>query len=417
MKRTFLTTGLVALLAACSTAEAGPEWLGSATDSAGVRMINNPQEGLWTPETRWTLTEELRIGDIAGELVYQFGAVTALDVDSDGSVFVMDQQAAEVRVFDAQGEYLRTLGGPGSGPGELGPAGSAVLITDAGEVLVPDLTNARLNRYLVDGTPEASIPLDIVAAGIPLRWKLTPDQRLLAQLRALPNPDVEFTEPVGDPIVTFSDDGAPTDTALVLPPGLSIQGGGAGGAPRVVLFSPEPVWDLGPDGTFVNAMNDSYRVRFQDADGRVTQILQRDVEKQPVTESDMRGMRDLLKRIVLAQGAPPAAAEQLVAGFEFAENYPAFLNLLVAPDGSVWLQQVQTVADLMAGGAESFDPQDLGSHRWDIFDGEGRYLGVLEFPVGFTPLKLVTGQVYGTWQDDLGVPYVMRLSIDKPIVE
>lgn len=416
MKRHILTTGLVALLAGCSTADAGPEWLGSVTDSAGIRMVSNPTEGIWTPETQWRLTEELRIGDIAGELVYQFGAIVAMDVDQDGNLFVMDQQAAEVRVFDAQGQYLRTLGGPGSGPGELGPAGSAVLITDDGLVLVPDLTNARLNRYRTDGTDEASIPLDIVAAGIPLRWKLSPDQRVLAQLRAVPNPDAEITEPTGDPIVTFGEDGSPADTALVLPPGLSFQRG-AGGSTRIVLFSPEPVWDIGPDGAFVSAMNDAYRVEFANTAGEVTQILQRAVDAQPVTDGDVRRMKELLRRLMLDQGAPPAAVQGFLDGVEFAENYPAFLNLFAAPDGSVWLQQVQTAEDLMASGAESFDPQDLGSHRWDIFDGEGRYLGVLEFPVGFTPLKLLPGQVYGTWKDDLGVPYVMRLAIEKPLAE
>lgn len=408
--------GLVALLAGCSAADAGPAWLGSVTDSAGIRMINNPTEGIWTPETQWRLTEELRIGDIAGELVYQFGSIVAVDVDRDGNLFVMDQQAAEVRVFDAQGQYLRTLGGPGSGPGELGPAGSAVLITADGLVLVPDLTNARVNRYLVDGTPEASIPLDIVATGIPLRWKLTPDQRVLAQLRTVPNPDAEITEPTGDPIVTFGEDGSPADTAHVLPPGLSIQQG-AGGSTRIVLFSPEPVWDVGTDGGFVSAMNDAYRVEFVNADGGVTQILQRAVEPQPVTDGDVRYMKELFRRLILDQGAPPAAVQTILDGLEFAENYPAFLNLLVASDGSVWLQQIQTAEDLMASGAESFNPQDLGSHRWDIFDAEGRYLGVLEFPVGFTPLRLLPGQVYGTWNDDLGVPYVKRLAIERPLAQ
>ncbi len=290
------------------------------------------------------------------------------------------------------------------------------MITDDGLVLVPDLTNARLNRYRTDGTDETSIPLDIVATGIPLRWKLSTDQRVLAQLRTLPNPDAPASDPVGDPVVTFGDDGSPADTAHVLPPGLSFQQG-AGGSTRIVLFSPEPVWDIREGGGFVSAMNDAYRVEFTNAAGEVTQILQHDVESQPVTDSDVGHMKDLLRRLMLDQGAPPAAVQGFLDGVEFAENYPAFLNLLVAPDGSVWLQQVQTAEDLMASGAESFDPQDLGSHRWDIFDGEGRYLGVLEFPVGFTPLRLLPGQVYGTWKDELGVPYVMRLSIEKPLAE
>lgn len=412
MKRTTLTMGLVALFAGCSAADAGPEWFGTVTDSAGIRIIDNPREGIWTPETTWRLTEELRIGELAGDEAYQFGSIVAIDVDANGNLFVLDQQAAELRVFDAAGSFLYAMGGPGSGPGELGPAGSAVLITDDGGVLVPDLTNARLNRYGLDGMVQPSVPLDIVATGIPLRWKLSPDQRVLAQLRAIPDPEAEVTEPQGDPIVTFSDDGSPADTALVLPPGLSFQAGG--GRTRIVLFSPEPVWDVGADGSFATAMNDAYRVEIKNAAGELTRILQRGVDPTPVTDADVTQIKELFRRLVLAQGAPPAAVQTLVERLEFAENYPAFLNLLVAPDRSVWLQHVRTAQDLAAAGAEAFDPQDLGSNRWDVFDGEGRYLGLMEFPVGFTALKLLPGKVYGTWKDDLGVPYVMVLAIEDP---
>lgn len=57
---------------------------------------------------------------------------------------------------------------------------------------------------------------------------------------------------------------------------------------------------------------------------------------------------------------------------ELADHYPAFASLLVGPGGSLWVQRFRTGDDL-AGAEGVFDPQDMGSSEWDVFDGEGGY--------------------------------------------
>lgn len=37
------------------------EWTGTAADSAGVRIVVNPDQGLWTSESRWKLERDLTI--------------------------------------------------------------------------------------------------------------------------------------------------------------------------------------------------------------------------------------------------------------------------------------------------------------------------------------------------------------------
>jgi hypothetical protein len=403
--------GLILLLSACA-GDAGPEWMGTVSDSVGVRIVQNPTEGLWTPESQWTVTEELRIGEVTGEPEYQFGNLIGIDLDDAGNIYAVDQQAQEVRVFDANGTYLRTLGGPGSGPGELGAAASGVWIGPDGRARVADLANGRLNFYLPDGTPDGSFNIPL-AQGIPIRWKMSPEGLLLGQLRVLPQAgqDVPEGPPDGDAIVAYNDDGTIADTVHTLPPGLSIQA--TGGQPRVTIFSPEPVWDQTIDGTFVSAMNSAYRVEFWSADGQLTQVLNRDVTRKPVTETDEATMLRLLGNLFAEQGLPPATVQQVLQGFDFADTYPAFLNLLVADDGSTWLQQIQTADELAAGGDE-FNPQDLGSSRWDVFDREGRYLGELTFPERLTPLKSTGDAVWGIARDELDVQYIVKLRVVRP---
>jgi hypothetical protein len=95
------------------------DWAGTVVDSAGIPVVQNPTDGLWGPEAGWTVVEELSIGAMEGEDVYQFGQIIGVDVDADGNVYIADGQVQDVRVFDAMGTYVRTIGSAGSGPGEL----------------------------------------------------------------------------------------------------------------------------------------------------------------------------------------------------------------------------------------------------------------------------------------------------------
>ena len=73
----------------------------------------------------------------------------------------------------------------------------------------------------------------------------------------------------------------------------------------------------------------------------------------------------------------------------------------------------------MAADAEEeveFDVLAIGSPEWEIFDSEGRYLGVVTLPEHFTPLIADGDYLYGTWTDELDVQYVMRLQVNRPMI-
>ncbi len=68
----------------------------------------------------------------------------------DGLVYITDTGNERVQVFTTEGEFVRMLGTPGSGAGELmEPVGIAV--TDDGTVLVADTNNGRIARFTPDG--------------------------------------------------------------------------------------------------------------------------------------------------------------------------------------------------------------------------------------------------------------------------
>ena len=395
-------------LAACSGGDAGGEWAGTELDSAGIHLVHNPAEGLWSEGEAWTFEEDLRIGALEGPVELQFGQITAMDVDAEGNIYVADSQAQEIRVFGSDGSHLRTLGGPGNGPGELGGQLTAVFADDDGRVRVVDLMNQRVNTFAPDGSSAGSFPLDMTG-GIPMRWEELPSGRLLAQLRGMNMPGMDAHEE-GDPLVVFSDEGEVVDTVHYLPRGQMMDF--SGGVPSFTLFETEPLWEAGPGGTLLTAVNTDYRVQVRDADASIRHVLTRPFERRPVEEADKEVFLRLMRQAMEDQGqAPPQAIDMMMDRVSFAESYPAFGNLLAGPLGSVWVQRILTASDVRGEEDVEIDPQDLGSPDWDVFDPQGRFLGVVTLPRRFTPMTVREDALYGVWLDDLDVQHVLRLRI------
>ena len=62
---------------------------------------------------------QAEIGPETGLPEAEFRRVSDLAADADGAVYIVDQMADRVVVFDSDGNYVRTLGQSGRGLGEL----------------------------------------------------------------------------------------------------------------------------------------------------------------------------------------------------------------------------------------------------------------------------------------------------------
>ncbi len=383
-------------------------------DSAGIAIVVNGATGAWDADG-WTVEEELSIGVAEGDPNYQFGGISAagIDVASDGRIFVLDQQAQEISVFDSEGTYLSSMGGAGSGPGELSP-GTGGLLVGAGDTLyVPDLGLQRVTRFAPDGAEAGSFPIDL-QDGIPLKWALTPDHRLLAQVRSIPM-TADEDAPQENRLVILDGSGEVTDTFLQLPVGETFQGSGDAFSMR--LFSPEAVWGQLSDGRVASGMNGEYRFEIRSADGELERIVQMPVEPEPVTDSDQRRILGMMRQLYQDQGVPPEAVEQIMGGVDFAETFPAYANIMGGPSGSIWVQHVQNPEDTQEedeADMELTELQDLGAPGWDVFDSEGRYLGVVQVPEAFTPVRFLDDVIWGIQRDEFDVQHVAKLRIGTP---
>ena len=87
-----------------------------------------------------------------------FGDIRGIQAASNGTIYVLDFQATEVRAYDPDGQYLRTIAGPGEGPGEITEANGILLSGDTLVVIEAGLPVQRVTAEdrsaYVEGTLE-----------------------------------------------------------------------------------------------------------------------------------------------------------------------------------------------------------------------------------------------------------------------
>ena len=271
----------------------------------------------------------------------------------------------------------------------------------SGEIWTVDPAGQGIQRFAVDEGYLGAIPFNIMG-GMPIRLDEV-DGSVIAQRRGI-GLDGTFGES-GDAVATIGEE--TTDTLLVLPVGLTVTM--EGGTPRVALFAPEPRWDVADDGATAIAMDNLYRVEVRDATGTLRRIVQRDVQPVEVTESMESALKQAMRDQMEAFGAPPAAIEPALQQMEFAETAPLLVQLVLESDGHLWVQRTTSISE--AAEQLDFDFQDLGSPRWDVFDPEGTYLGQVELPDRFQPLRLIDGVFWGFALDEFDVQSVVGMRI------
>lgn len=402
---------LALLATACGNAPDHREWGGAVHDSGGITVVRNPEVGLWGERERWVLDELLRIGVSNGESSYQFGDIVDITIGATGELFVLDGLAAKVRVFSSEGVFLRAFGSAGSGPGQFSSGGvTALLHGRADTLLVMDMGNQRVVRFLENGATAGGYRVDFVDHGIPLQWAVLPDTTLAVQLHPFPRPDVDPAT-ARDLIVTLDGRGAVQDTLLdiAVNPMFAMRNG----RPTVIYFAPEPTWAIGAQGWIYYGVSNAYRVQYHRVDGQLIRIVGKESILASVEDADKRILLDAFSELMEQNGSRPEALAEFRARAEFADVFPAYKQLREGMDGTLWIQAVAPVRSM---GIDAFRRQlDLGTAEWDVFNREGLFLGRVVMTDRFSPLRFREDRIYGVWRDEVDVPYLMVLRIRVPV--
>jgi len=351
--------------------------------------------GQQEPQTA-PLQIDLRIGVTEGDPQFMFGDIRGVEAGSDGTIYVLDYLASEIRAFDSTGRYLRTLTRKGQGPGELKAANgmmlvgdSALWIQDHGQwmMIAVDLNGEELTRFKMP-----VLSFGYVWSGIIDHrgrfWKeviVSDEPRQYPPKEGLIEGHARGYLKSYDPRTETTDSiyvGDLTDRTLIA----RIKGGYSY---RVVPYTPRRITVVDPAGGFWQVSGTAYRIARLDEQGDTALVIEVAADPVPVTDQD----RERASKGVGEESPEQQRLAQQIAG-AMPEVKPWITGLVMDDVGRLWAQRTAT---------------DGEPAIYDVFRADGGYVGTVT--LGFTPyfpIRIRHGRVYGAVRDSLDVPSVVR---------
>jgi hypothetical protein len=350
----------------------GVEWKGTIEIKDGATIVKNPKDPIYD-EPVLELTEDLVIRGSEEVEEQMFQSIHTLDVDEEGNFYILDEQAGNIKVFDQNGDFVKTIGRKGQGPGEFGMPIS-LFLSQQGHIIVNDMGQRKIQYFDMGGNylKEFSIADKflffgpMVTSGRDLIVTYTvPQEKPVTVLQKL---DSEFA-----PILTFTS--LPMDT----PPMINIFVARSLSSLRWTLtYEDEIIW--------ADIKNPEFELSLQDTDGKLKRIITREYDPISITADD----KDRL--IEETFGDNPTDQWDV----RFPDYYPPFSGFSFDDFGHLFVKRYEK------------ETNENGS-LYDIFDAEGKFIAQMRFKMN--PMIWKKGNMYTIENDTEGFKVVKRYKV------
>ena len=367
-----------------------------------IRHMSLPATDALGPEVA-VAEVDLKLGVMDGDPNFIFGNIRGIEAASDGTIYVLDYQAVEVRTYGPDGQYLETIVGSGEGPGEISEANGIFL---SGDSLL--WINDHGKMAIIGVTPEGE---EIARFPFPVRgygyiWRGTFDHSGRFWM-GTSHSDEERTFPPETGLVTGKSRGYYKSYDIATEAVDSVYTGentyrsfiaetGGGYSYRGIPFEASTPTVVDPSGGFWEANTAEYRITRTDEDGDTLLVIEAALPVTPVTAEDRSAYVDAA---VERDPDDRRAAEEIAALMP--DTKPILSGLFVDDEGRLWVRRVV---------------ENDGPGFYDLFSQDGEHLGSvrLGFDAGqYATLWVRHGSIYTRVEDELDVPYVVRAPIPE----
>jgi hypothetical protein len=352
------------------------EWKGSMEIKDGATIIKNPKDPMYD-EPVLELIEDLVIKGSEDTEEQMFQSIHTLDVDEEGQFFILDEQAGNIKVFDQNGGFVKTIGRKGQGPGEFGMPIS-LFLSQQDQIIVNDMGQRKIQYFDKEGNylKEFSIadkflffgPMATSNSDLIVTYTI-PQEKPMTVLQKL-NPEFE-------PTLTF------TSLSLDTPPVINIFVARSLTSLRwTVTYNDDIIW--------ADIKNPEYELHFHDKDGKLKKIITKHYDPIPITAGD----KDRLMEETF--GNNPTDQWDV----RFPDNYPPFSGFSFDDLGHLFVKRYEK-----------------GTHEdgglYDIFDAEGKHIAQMRFKMN--PMIWKKGHMYTIEDNAEGFKVVKRYKVNWKI--
>jgi hypothetical protein len=329
------------------------EFKGKVETVNDVKIVKNPAEPMEPPKTvdmemLWELG-----GDTDDEDQF-FGIIADIEIDDQGNVYLLDAQLSEIKIFSDDGEYLRSIGREGEGPGEFRRAG-ALFFTKDGNIGVLQTFPGKIVVLTPEGEPLADYPLPVPEDGgfqILTQAQANNGQVVLGMART------NFDQGAGkwsrtDFLARVDSDG--NQMAEYSSKAKTINM-----ADAVLNFSDwdtfERRWVVTPDGKVYSCESyPDYEITVWNADGSIDKKITREYKHVAHDAEEKEFLTKMMEHF--AQTIPGCRVE-------IEDNAKDIETIHVRDDGSIWV--------MTASGGRNHPDGSLGT--FDVYNKEGQFV-------------------------------------------
>ena len=336
---------LAALLSMVADSSIATEWKGREIEKDGLRHIINPGIPMEGVRDNTTITSWRIGGDTENDVL--FGLIDDVARDADGVSYLLDSQLSTVHVFSPEGDYLRSIGREGDGPGEFRSASDIMLLPN-GTLCVLQLMPARAVLLTVDGAAAGDHPLPTYEDGGSafLNGGSIAAGQIVLYMAKFFRKETSFG--LQTSFVRADSNGGITTTYWKLHQEVDMAN---------VTFDEKgdapPIWAVGTDGRFfINNKWDAYYIEVIGSDGTSEYVIEREYEHFKRTPEDFKYIESLQE----ADGMAPVT--------DVSETHRDVSRLLPRENGELWV--------LSSRGKRDIQPNTIG--KFDVFDRQGRYV-------------------------------------------
>jgi hypothetical protein len=353
---------LIFLTAAAPCAQ--DKWKGSIVKEGDVIVVKNPKEPLYkTPFLE--LKEDLSLGGPEAQGDYAFGQIRTFIVDDAGSIYVLDEQSAHIKVFDKAGKYIRTIGRKGQGPGELEMPMTLSFNRTSGELAVHQ-SSRRMSYFKTDGTFLRHLSLKEMWA---LRGRVDSKGTIYITEGFIddkdPRYEIKKLSPDASVIAVLAKSPAP-NAALKFNPFMAIS-----------------YFQVDRSDNLVYGYPLTYEIQFfGPSDQKVFKKVTREYDPVAVSAEE-KAERE--------KDVPPG----ITVNFDFSKYHSAYYRFFLSDLGHLFVQTWEKTKD--------------GKSIHDIFDAEGRFIG--RIPLKPSGIEILKGKYYALEEDDDGYQVVKRYAV------